>query len=97
MEKHPATYLLATARNGTLYAGVTSDLVARIWQHRTHAADGFTRRHRVTLLVWYELHPTMDAAILHEKRLKHWTRAWKIQLIEERNPYWRDLWDDIVA
>jgi putative endonuclease len=64
----PAVYILASARNGTLYTGVTSDLVKRIWQHREHLADGFTKRHGVTILVWYELHGTMDSAILREKQ-----------------------------
>lgn len=97
MEKQPATYILASGRNGTLYVGVTSNLVARIWQHRQHAVEGFTQRYRVGLLVWYELHPSMEAAIVREKRLKQWNRAWKVRLIEERNPYWRDLWPEIVG
>jgi putative endonuclease len=97
MDKQPATYLIASRRNGTLYMGVTSDLIARIWQHRNHVVPGFTRRHGVAQLVWYELHGTMDAAITREKRLKKWNRAWKIRLIEESNPYWRDLWDEITG
>ncbi|WP_066096959.1 GIY-YIG nuclease family protein [Xanthomonas massiliensis] len=97
MEKQPATYILASKRNGTLYVGVTSNLVARIWQHRQHVAPGFTQCYGVQRLVWYELHPTMEAAIVHEKRLKRWNRAWKIRLIEERNPYWHDLWPEIVG
>ena len=97
MGKQPATYLIASKRNGTLYVGVTSNLVARVWQHRQHVAPGFTQRYGVLLLVWYELHPTMEAAIVREKRIKHWKRAWKIRLIEERNPYWRNLWPEIVG
>ena len=86
MDKQPATYILASRRNGMLYIGVTSDLIARIWQHRQHAVDGFSDRYGVTRLVWYQLHATMEAAITREKRLKKWNRAWKIRLIEESNP-----------
>ena len=93
----PAVYILASARNGTLYIGVTSDLVKRIWQHRSNCVPGFTERHGVHTLVFYELHGSMDAAILREKRLKKWDRAWKLRLIEEQNPEWRDLWTDILG
>lgn len=95
--KQPAVYILASERNGTLYTGVTSDLVARTWQHREHVVDGFTRKYDVTILVWYELHGTMDSAILREKQIKAWKREWKIRLIEEKNPYWNDLWPEIVG
>ena len=81
----PAVYILASQRNGTLYVGVTSDLVQRIYQHREHLIEGFTSRYNVTMLVWYELHPTMESAITREKQLKKWNRAWKLQLIEENN------------
>jgi len=97
MPKQPCVYLLASGRNGTLYVGVTSDLVGRIWQHRTHAAEGFSHRYGVTQLVWYELHSTMESAILQEKRIKKWNRAWKLELIEKANPSWRDLWPDITG
>ena len=97
MDKQPATYILASGRNGTLYIGVTSDLVARAWQHREHVVKGFTSKYNVTRLVWYELHGTMEGAITREKRLKKWNRDWKIRLIEGRNPYWNDLWDEIVG
>jgi putative endonuclease len=97
MEKQPATYILASGRNGTLYVGVTSDLIARIWQHKQHQVAGFTQRYSADFLVWYELHPTMEAAIVHEKRLKRWNREWKLRLIEERNPYWRDLWPELTS
>jgi len=83
MEKYPCVYLLASDRNGTLYCGVTSDLIARIWQHRNHSVEGPTHRYEVTRLVWYEQHPTMESAILREKRIKQWRRAWKLRLIEE--------------
>ena len=95
--KQPAVYILATGKRGTLYIGVTSNLVARTWQHREHLVDGFTKRYDVTRLVWYELHGTMDTAILREKQLKKWNREWKLRLVQEFNPEWRDLWDDIVG
>lgn len=88
-------YILASERNGTLYIGMTDDLVKRVWQHRTGAADGFTKRYAVNQLVWYELHSSRDAAFLRERQLKKWKRAWKIDLIVERNPLWRDLWTEI--
>ena len=95
--KQPAVYLLATGKRGTLYIGVTSNLIARTWQHREHVVEGFTKRYDVTNLVWYELHGTMDTAILREKQLKKWNREWKLRLVQEFNPEWRDLWDDIVG
>ena len=95
--KQPAVYILATGKRGTLYIGVTSNLIARTWQHREHVVEGFTKRYDVTKLVWYELHGTMDAAILREKQLKKWNREWKLRLVQEFNPDWRDLWDDIVG
>ncbi len=93
--KEPAVYMLASQRNGTLYIGVTSDLVHRTWQHRNGVVDGFSSRHSVKMLVWYEMHPTMESAISREKALKKWNRAWKLKLIEERNPGWIDLWPEI--
>ena len=95
--KQPAVYLLASKKHGTLYIGVTSNLVARTWQHRQHVVDGFTKRYNVDKLVWYELHGSMEAAILREKHLKKWNREWKLRLVEEVNPEWRDLWDEIVG
>lgn len=97
MDKHPCTYLLASKRNGILYCGVTSDLIKRVWQHREHLVGGFTKQHHVTRLVWYEQHPTMESAILREKRIKKWNRAWKLALIDAFNPSWRDLWPDITG
>ena len=94
--KQPAVYILASSRNGTFYTGVTSALVQRIWQHREHSVDGFTKEHDITMLVWYELHGTMDSAIVREKQIKAWKRQWKIELIEKSNPYWRDLWVEIL-
>lgn len=97
MEKQPAVYLLASHRNGTLYTGVTSDLLKRVWQHRNHVVEGFSSKYGVSQLVWFELHDTMENAILREKRIKKWNRAWKVGLIEANNPGWRDLWPEIVA
>ena len=97
MERQPCVYLLASARNGTLYCGVTSDLVQRVWQHRAHQVAGFTRQYGVTRLVWYEAHPDMVSAITREKRIKRWRRAWKVAMIDGFNPSWRDLWPDIAG
>jgi putative endonuclease len=96
-EKQPAVYILASQRNGTLYIGVTSDLIRRAWQHKTHATQGFTARYEVGRLVHYELFGDMAHAIVREKRLKKWNRQWKLRLIEERNPDWRDLWDHVLG
>jgi putative endonuclease len=90
----PTVYLLASKRNGTLYAGVTSDLPARTHQHRIGAVRGFTRDYGVRMLVWFEQHSTMESAITREKRIKKWNRAWKLALIEAANPDWRDLAED---
>jgi len=94
--KEPCVYLLVSKRNGTLYVGVTSDLVQRIWQHKNNLVEGFTKRYGVHMLVWYELCGTMNAAIAREKAIKEWKRAWKIRLIEEANPEWRDLYGDLL-
>jgi putative endonuclease len=87
--------MLASQRNGTLYTGVTSDLPGRIWLHRQGTVPGFTQRYGVKILVWFEQHETMEQAILREKRIKKWNRAWKLQLIEADNPDWRDLASDL--
>ena len=97
MDKQPAVYILASDRNGTLYIGVTSDLLSRVWQHREHVVEGFTARYGVGRLVWFELHPTMESAITREKQLKKWNRAWKTRLVQEMNPYWNDLWPALVS
>ena len=89
--KQPAVYILASKRNGTLYVGVTSDLASRIEAHRSDSVDGFTRKYDVKTLVYFELHDDMYEAIVREKRIKKWNRAWKIELIERGNPEWRDL------
>ena len=96
MDKQPAVYILASKKNGTLYIGVTSDLVKRIWEHRNNMVEGFTKRYSVHHLVWYELHESMESAIQREKRLKEWKRAWKLELIEGTNPNWQDLYEKII-
>ena len=95
MVKQPCTYILASAKHGTLYIGVTSHLVQRIWQHKNKQVEGFTKKYHVYMLVYYEQHETMEAAITREKQLKKWNRDWKINLIEESNPNWQDLWGSI--
>jgi putative endonuclease len=89
-------YILASRPRGTLYVGMTNDLTRRIYEHREGLADGFTKEHRVKMLVYYEQHTTAIVAIQREKNIKHWSRKWKIGLIRSMNPDWRDLWDDIV-
>jgi putative endonuclease len=96
MPRRPCVYILASGRNGTLYTGVTSDVVKRVWEHKNDFVEGFTKRYGVHQLVWFELHSTMDAAITREKAIKRWRRQWKLRLIEEQNPAWRDLYDDIA-
>ena len=94
--KQPCVYLLASRRNGTLYTGVTSDFVPRIWQHKNDLVHGFTQRYRMHTLVCYEAHATMESAIAREKAIKEWKRAWKIELIETLNPERRDLYEGII-
>jgi putative endonuclease len=96
VDKQPAVYILASKRNGTLYIGVTSDLVKRIWEHKNDTVAGFTKRYGVHQLVWYELHESIEFAIEREKRLKEWKRVWKLELIESANPDWKDLYDTIT-
>jgi putative endonuclease len=96
MERQPAVYILASKRNGTLYIGVTSDLQKRSWEHKNDLFDGFTKKYGVHQLVYYELHDNMVSAITREKQLKKWNRAWKLELIEQGNPDWKDLWQAIV-
>jgi putative endonuclease len=94
--KQPCVYILASKRNGTLYVGVTSNLVQRVWQHKGDLVEGFTKEYGVHTLVWFETHETMESAITREKILKGWHRAWKLELIEGANPAWRDLYGEIV-
>lgn len=96
MERQPCVYLLASKQNGTLYAGVTSNLIKRVWEHKLHIVAGFTKKYGVDRLVWYEIHETMVSAILREKAIKNWKRSWKINVIEAFNPEWRDFYDDLV-
>jgi putative endonuclease len=89
--------MLASRKNGTLYVGVTSSLVKRVWEHRNGVVEGFTDRYRVHSLVWYEQHLDMNSAIRREKSIKRWKREWKINLIEENNPEWVDLYESLVV
>ncbi|WNJ99182.1 GIY-YIG nuclease family protein [Thalassospiraceae bacterium LMO-JJ14] len=95
MNRQGYLYILASRRNGTLYIGVTSDLVRRVWEHRAGVVDGFSKRYGCKTLVYFETFDDIANAIQREKALKEWKRAWKLRLIEEMNPTWRDLWDDI--
>ena len=95
--KTPCVYILASGRNGTLYIGVTSDPIKRIWEHKGDFVEGFSKQYGVHMLVYFELHDRMEDAILREKQMKKWNRAWKLRLIEERNPHWRDLYDELVS
>ena len=92
MKKQPAVYILASKQNGTLYIGVTSELAKRAWTHKNNVIEGFTKRYSVHRLVYYEMHPDMTSAIVREKQLKKWNRAWKLREIEESNPDWDDLY-----
>ena len=97
--KLPCVYILASKRNGTLYLGVTSNLVQRIWQHKNDFVEGFTKRYGVHTLVWFEAHESMESAITREKAIKEWSpdeSGWKLELIEQGNPTWRDLYDEIA-
>ena len=94
--KQPCVYILASRRNGTLYTGVTSNLVQRIWQHKKDVVERFTKKYGVHTLVWFDLHETMDSAISREKAIKERQRAWKLKLIESTNPQWRDLYEEII-
>jgi len=96
MPKQPCVYILASRRNGTLYIGVTSSLIKRVWEHKNAAVEGFTKRYGVHMLVWFELHENMLDAIAREKALKEWKRKWKLDLIEATNPDWHDLYFDLV-
>ncbi len=95
-ERRPCVYILASRRNGTLYVGVTRDLARRVWEHRVGEVDGFARDYHVEKLVYAEFHETMPEAILREKQIKKWRRAWKLEMIERHNPQWRDLYDDLL-
>jgi putative endonuclease len=89
-------YLMASGKNGTLYVGVTNNLIRRIFEHRSGEVDGFTDRYRVHRLVWFEPTPSIEAAIQKEKQIKNWRREWKIALIERENAEWRDLYESLL-
>ncbi|MEQ8508197.1 MAG: GIY-YIG nuclease family protein [Rhodospirillaceae bacterium] len=97
MAKTFAVYILASARNGTLYTGVTSDLVRRVWEHKHGVVGGFTKKYGVKMLVYFEILDNAESAIQREKTIKRWNRKWKIDAIEKENPHWRDLYDEILA
>lgn len=97
MEKTPCVYILTSKRNGTLYTGVTSDIVRRVWEHKNGFIDGFAKKYDVKMLVYYEVHEDMYEAIRREKIIKKWRRKERLQLIERDNPDWRDLYHDIIG
>ena len=94
--KEPMVYILASDRRGTLYTGVTSNLIQRVWQHKNDIVEGFSKKYAVHRLVWYEEHGSMESAIMREKNIKSWKRVWKLELIESFNPEWEDLYEKIV-
>lgn len=93
----PTVYIMANQKRGTLYVGVTSNLIPRVWHHKSGATEGFSQRYGTKSLVYYEQHESMESAILREKQLKKWRRQWKINLIYQHNPDWNDLWDSICG
>jgi putative endonuclease len=94
--KQPCVYLLASSKNGTLYVGVTSDIIKRIREHKSDVVEGFTKKYGVHTLVWYEIHENMESAISREKTIKGWKRQWKLELIEKENPAWTDLYKSLI-
>jgi len=88
--------MLASSKNRTIYTGVTSNIVKRVWEHKNDAVEAFTKRYGVHTLVWYELHETIESAITREKAIKGWKRKWKLELIEKENPQWNDLYDSLT-
>ena len=96
MKREPCVYILASRRNGTLYVGVTSNIVKRVWEHKNDVGEGFTKRYRVHTLVWCEVHNSMESAIVREKNIKDWKRRWKLELVERMNPDWRDLYEELI-
>ena len=97
MMKKAYVYILASKRNGTLYIGITTDLVKRIYEHKHDLVDGFTKKYKVHHLVYFEEHEDIWQAITREKQIKKWKRKWKLELIEKDNPNWRDLYDEIIG
>jgi putative endonuclease len=96
VKRQPCVYILASGRNGTLYIGVTSDVIKRVWEHKNDVVESFASRYKVHYLVWYEAHETMESAVTRESALKNWKRKWKLELIEKTNPRWNDLYADLV-
>ncbi len=96
MERQPCVYMLASKRNGTLYTGVTSNLLKRVWEHKNNLIESFSSKYGVHTLVWYELHDTMESAIHREKAIKNWKRVWKLKVIEKMNLNWHDLYSDLL-
>jgi putative endonuclease len=97
MDKVYFVYILASKRNGTLYTGVTSDLLRRVWEHKNDMADGFTKKYHVHMLVWFEEHGDVYDAIAREKQIKGWNRAWKLKMIERGNRAWEDLYETLTV
>ena len=97
MTDYSYVYMLASRRNGSLYVGVTSDLIRRVWQHKNKSVAGFSSAHNIDKLVWFEQHASIESAILREKQIKKWNRSWKIRKIEATNPYWNDLYLELTA
>ncbi|NQY25805.1 MAG: GIY-YIG nuclease family protein [Piscirickettsiaceae bacterium] len=93
--KQPCVYILANKNKRTLYTGVTSDLIKRVWKHKNNITKGFTQRYHIHNLVWYEIHQEMESAISREKAIKKWRREWKVQVIEKNNPDWLDLYSGL--
>jgi len=89
-------YILSSHRNGTLYVGITNDLIKRVWEHKNKCVEGFTNKYEIHHLVYYEFHENPESAITREKQIKKWRRLWKLKLIEEKNPMWKDLYNDIL-
>ncbi len=92
----PTVYIMASEKRGTLYVGVSSNLIQRVWQHKQDVFEGFSKKYKTKNLVYFEQHETMESAILREKQLKKWNRQWKLNLIFEHNPAWDDLWESII-
>jgi putative endonuclease len=90
-------YILSNKRNGTLYTGVTSDLLKRVYEHKNNLVDGFSKKYGIHRLVWYERHETAESAISREKQIKKWNRKWKLELIDNNNPFWEDLYEELTA
>lgn len=95
--KYSYVYIMASKKYGTLYTGVTTDLIKRVWEHTNGVTQGFTKKYDIKTLVWYEVHEDINAAIAREKNIKAWQRAWKIEAIEKMNPLWKDLYDEITG